>query len=168
MEKVTKVKHGSSSKAEETEGARRATGVSSATADEKKSAQLPPNPEVLPKAKRRRFTAAYKLRILQETDSCTDHGQIGQILRREGLYASQLSKWRRQRQEGTLKSLSHNTRGRKPKAESHLANRIDELEKENEELRKKLKQAEAVIGVQKKISELFGITAESFPMNESI
>ena len=168
MEKVTKVKHGSSSKAEETEGARRATGVSSATADEKKSAQSPPNPEVLPKAKRRRFTAAYKLSILQEADSCTEPGQIGQILRREGLYASHLTKWRQQRQEGALKSLFNNTRGRKPKAESHLVNRISELEKENEELRKKLKQAEAVIGVQKKISELFGITAESLPMNESI
>ena len=167
MEKVTKIKHGSNSKAEETEGARRATGVSSDRAEEK-SAHSPPNPEVLPKPKRRRFSAAYKLHILQETDSCTEPGQIGQILRREGLYASQLTKWRQQRQEGVLKSLSNNTKGRKPKTEPLMANRLDELEKENEELRKKLKQAEAVIGVQKKISELFGITVESLPMNESI
>ena len=123
---------------------------------------------MLPKPKRRRFTSAYKLHILQETDSCTEPGQIGQILRREGLYASQLTKWRQQRQEGVLKSLSNNTKGRKPKTEPLMANRLDELEKENEELRKKLKQAEAVIGVQKKISELFGITVESLPMNESI
>ncbi len=123
---------------------------------------------MLPKPKRRRFSAAYKLHILQETDSCTEPGQIGQILRREGLYASQLTKWRQQRQEGVLKSLSNNTKGRKPKTEPLMANRLDELEKENEELRKKLKQAEAVIGVQKKISELFGITVESLPMNESI
>ncbi len=148
--------------------ARRATGVSSATAEEEKLAQSPPNPEVLPKAKRRRFTADYKLRILQETDSCTESGQIGQILRREGLYASQLTKWRQQRQEGVLKSLSNNTRGRKPKTEPFMVNRVGELEKEIEELRKKLKQAEAVIGVQKKISELFGISMESLQVNGSI
>lgn len=168
MEKVNKIKQVTNPKAEEAEGARRATGVSSATAEEEKSAQSLPNPEVLPKPKRRRFTAAYKLGILNEIDSCTELGQIGHILRREGLYASQLTKWRQQRQEGALKSLSNNTRGRKPKTEPLIVNRINELEKENEELRKKLKQAEAVIGVQKKISELFGITVESLPKNERI
>ena len=168
MEKVNKIRQVLNPKAEETEGARRATGVSSINEEKEKSMQSPPNPEVLPKPKRRRFTAAYKLAILQETDSCTESGQIGQLLRREGLYASHLTKWRQQRQEGALKSLSNNTRGGKPKAEPLMANRIDELEKKNEELRRKLKQAEAVIGVQKKISELFGITVESLPMNESI
>lgn len=168
IEKINKIRQVINSKAEETEGTRRATGVSSATAEEEKSAQSPPNPEVLPKPKRQRFTAAYKLRILQETESCTESGQVGQILRREGLYASHLTKWRQQRQEGALKSLSSNKRGRKPKTETLMANKIDELEKENEELRKKLKQAESVIGVQKKISELFGIAMESLQMNGSI
>lgn len=168
MEKVNKIRQMTNSKAEEAEGARRATGVSSATAEEEKSAQSPPNPEVLAKPKRRRFTADYKLRILQETDSCTEPGQIGQILRREGLYASHLTKWRQQRQEGALNSLSCNKRGRKPQIETLMVNRVNELEKKNEELRKKLKQAEVVIEVQKKISELFEISMESLQMNGSI
>jgi transposase-like protein len=64
-----------------------------------------PDPEVVPKAKRRRFSAEYKLRILREADACSEPGEIGSLLRREGLYSSHLSNWRRQRQSGTLAGL---------------------------------------------------------------
>ena len=72
-----------------------------------------PDPEVAPRVKRRTFTAAYKLRILQEADLCDQAGQIGALLRREGLYSSHLTTWRRQRAAGQLKALSGKKRGRK-------------------------------------------------------
>jgi transposase-like protein len=74
-----------------------------------------PDPEVVPKAKRRRFTAEYKLRIIREADTCTEPGEIGSLLRREGLYSSYLSKWRQQQEEGQLEALSSRKRGRKNK-----------------------------------------------------
>ena len=73
-----------------------------------------PEPEVVPRAERRRFSAEYKQRILEEADGCTQRGQIGALLRREGLYSSHLSKWRRQRSLGQLEGLSPKKRGRKP------------------------------------------------------
>lgn len=66
----------------------------------------PPDPEVIPKAERRRFSAAYKLRILAEADACTQRGQLGALLRREGLYRSHLDKWRAQRRAGALQALA--------------------------------------------------------------
>ena len=87
----------------ETEGARRATGVSTDSATH--SGHFP-DPEVSEKAIRRKFTAKHKLRILQEVDRCTTQGQIGALLRREGLYSSNLTTWRRQREQGTLEALS--------------------------------------------------------------
>ena len=106
-----------------------------------------PDPEVVPKAKRRTFSAKYKLRILEEADRCTETGQIGALLRREGLYSSHLTTWRRQRDEGVLKGLSPQKRGRKRKDE--LEREVTRLQRENERLQASLEQAETIIEVQK-------------------
>jgi transposase len=116
-----------------------------------------PDPEVIQKAQRRRFNAAYKLRILQEVEQeCTERGQIGALLRREGLYSSHLSKWRQQRDRGQLAGLAGQPRGRKPPdvAIAELA----ALQRENDRLRTQLAQAEIILEVQKKLSQLLGLT----------
>ena len=117
-----------------------------------------PDPEVVPKAKRRTFSAKYKLRILEEADSCTEAGQVGSLLRREGLYSSHLTTWRRQRDEGVLKGLSPQKRGRKRKDE--LEREVARLQRENERLQASLEQAEMIIEVQKKLSRLLGLATE--------
>ena len=117
-----------------------------------------PDPEVVPKAKRRTFSAKYKLRILEEADRCTETGQIGALLRREGLYSSHLTTWRRQRDEGVLKGLSPQKRGRKRKDE--LEREVVRLQRENERLQASLEQAETIIEVQKKLSRLLGLATE--------
>ena len=128
--------------------------------DEKKSAmahpKVVPDPEVPEKTVRRRFTAAYKLSILKEADGCTEFGQIASLLRREGIYSSSLSLWRRQAAQGLI-----------PKKRGPVARRIDpqvrriaELERENEKLSHKLKQAELIIDVQKKVAELLKGSSE--------
>jgi transposase-like protein len=117
-----------------------------------------PDPEVVPKAKRRRFTAQYKLRVVEEADACTQPGQIGALLRREGLYSSHLSKWRQLRKEGQLQALSAQKRGRKAQ-ELPLAE-LAELRRENERLRSRLEQAEIIIDVQKKLAKLLGVTTD--------
>ena len=109
-----------------------------------------PDPEVPEKAQRRQFSAAYKQRILEETDRCTELGQIGALLRREGLYSSHLSTWRSQREH----ALAAQRRGRKSSARFVPAERVAELERNNERLRQQLEQAQAIIEVQKKLSEL--------------
>jgi transposase len=113
-----------------------------------------PDPEVTDKARRRQFTASYKLRILQELDRCTESGQIGALLRREGLYSSHLTKWRRERQAGLLRALSPKQRGQH--GPSPLVRENEQLRRENEELKRKLEQAETIIEFQKKVAELFG------------
>ena len=109
-------------------------------------AWTPPDPQVIPKAERRRFSAAYKQRILAEADACTARGQIGALLRREGLYSSHLDKWRKQRERGVLQALAPQKRGPKPKPQ---AAEIAQLRHENEQLRARLQQAEHIIEVQK-------------------
>lgn len=113
-----------------------------------------PDPEVAGKPKRRQYPAEYKLRILKEVDACTEAGEVGAILRREGLYSSLLSTWRRQREEGSLKGLGPAKRGRKAKPPNPLAPRVEELEREKRRLEVELKQARAVIDVQKKLSDV--------------
>ncbi len=110
--------------------------------------------EVVPKAARRRFTAEYKRRILQEANACGP-GEIGGLLRREGLYSSHLTLWRRQQATGELVGLSAKKRG--PKVDIQ-ANELARLKRENERLQVKLQQAEAIISAQKKLAELFGAT----------
>jgi transposase len=111
-----------------------------------------PDPEVVPKARRRRFSADYKLRIVEEADHCTERGQIGALLRREGLYSSQLSTWRRQWDAGGLQALKPKRRGRKASQDAHEAE-MAALRRENERLQKQLAQAELIIGAQKKLAE---------------
>jgi len=138
------------------EGARRATGIPSL--DDGSASRLPlravADPEVPEKASRRRFTADYKLRILKEAESCQQSSQRGALLRREGLYSSHLTTWRRQAERGTLQALSPRRRGPPPSKPNPLVNRVAALEKENQFLRHKLKQAETIIEAQKKISEI--------------
>lgn len=119
-----------------------------------------PDPEVLEKKTRRQYTAKYKLRILEEVDACNNPGQIGAVLRREGIYHSNIRTWRRQRDEGVLQGLSPKKRGRKAKEPNPLAPRVAELERENRRLIEKLRKAETIIEVQKKISEILGISRD--------
>ncbi len=116
-----------------------------------------PDPEVVPKAERRTFSAEYKLRILAEADACTKPGQIGALLRREGLYRSHLDKWRKQRREGTLQALSPQKRGRKPDPQ---AAEIARLRRENARLQKRLQSAETIIEFQKKLALMLGLTPD--------
>ena len=118
---------------------------------------LPPDPEVPEKKSRRKFTAKYKLRILAEADTCTRSGQLGALLRREGLYSSNLATWRRQKEKGVLKAMTPKKRGRKRKEENPLTQKVVQLEKENIQLQQKLKKAELIIEAQKKMSEILGI-----------
>jgi transposase len=120
-----------------------------------------PDPEVVVKAQRRRFTAEYKQRILQEADACTHHGEVGALLRREGLYSSHLSTWRRQRQQGELQGLAPVKRGRKA---DPLAAENARLQRETERLKAQLARAELIIDVQKKVSELLGLP--EIPLDE--
>ena len=116
------------------------------------------NPEVNEKPVRRQFDAAYKLRILEEADRCTEPGQLGELLRREGLYSSHLTNWRRLREEGTLQSLGSKKRGRKVKRNDATTQELERLRRENQRLAERLRQAETIIEVQKKISEIVGLT----------
>ena len=109
-----------------------------------------PEPQVAAKPTRRRFTAEYKRRILKAADGLREPGQIGALLRREGLYSSLLSRWRAQRDQGVLNALAPKRRGRKPELRRAELVRLAELERENRTLRAQLQQAELIIDVQKK------------------
>jgi transposase len=126
-----------------------------------------PDPEVVPRAKRRRFSAEYKLRILEEADACSERGQIGSLLRREGLYSSHLTTWRRQREQGQLEALSPKKRGRKPSVDELLAKELDALKRENQHLQGRLQQAETIIDIQKKLSGLLGLRLNENQSNEA-
>ena len=119
-----------------------------------------PEPEVVPKAARRTFSADYKLRIVEEADQCTENGQIGALLRREGLYSSHLSTWRQWRDLGALQALKPKKRGRKANQNDHEVE-IAALRRENERLQRKLEQAELIIGAQKKLAEALEQTLTS-------
>ena len=143
----------------ETEGARRATGVSPAGAPE-----VVPDPAVEAKPQRRRFTAEYKLRILREVDRAKAPGEVGAILRREGLYSSLLSVWRRDRDRVAKTGIAARKRG--PKAKT-VDPRIKQLEREKARLERKLKQAETIIAFQKKVAEILGIPLKSLDDDEN-
>ena len=116
-----------------------------------------PDPAVPEKPVRRRFTAEYKLRILREADRSTQPGQLGALLRREGLYSSHLTAWRHQRDKGTLAGLTPKRRGRKANPDAPLIAENERLKRETQRLAAKLRQAETIIEVQKKLSEILGI-----------
>lgn len=126
-----------------------------------------PDPEVMARPKRRRFTAAYKARIVQEAQRCTDPGQIGALLRREGLYSSALTQWRRQYQAGALKGLKDDKRGRKRTRDTR-DEELQRLQRDNERLNKKLRQAELIIEIQKKVAAMLGNPIETLPDSEEI
>ena len=115
-------------------------------------------------AERRRFSAEKKLRIVEEADACTEPGEIGALLRREGIYWSYLSRWRQARDRGQLTALGGQQRGPKPATEAALSREVTRLRRENERLQARLDQAEAIIEVQKKLSQLLGPSSEE---NES-
>ena len=125
--------------------------------DEKVREEMPKT-EVVAKAKRKQFSAAEKLRILREVDACQGSGEIGALLRREGIYSSYLTTWRRQRERGELDGLAPQRRGPKPDPQ---AAEIARLKRENERLQKRLQQAELIIDFQKKAAQLFGGTLET-------
>jgi transposase-like protein len=153
----------------DTEGARRATGVSPsrAAAPEAPTSGTGPDPEVLEKPARRRFTAEYKLQILKEAEAGSEHGEIGALLRREGLYSSHLTAWRGQRDQGSLRALAPSKRGRKPKAKNPLSDEVARLERENRKLQKRLGKAELIIDFQKKVAALLGTPLANPPGEES-
>jgi len=117
-----------------------------------------PETEVVAKAKRKRFTAAEKLRILREVDACQGSGEIGALLRREGIYSSYLTTWRRQREGGELDGLAPHKRGPKPNPE---AIELAKLRRENARLQERLRRAELIIDVQKKVARMLGETIET-------
>jgi hypothetical protein len=119
-----------------------------------------PDPEVPEKTPRRRFTAKYKLEVLKRADTCTQPGELGALLRKEGLYSSNLTTWKRQRDQGLLNAMSPKKRGRKKIEKNPLAQEVATLQKETERLRRKLKKAETIIEFQKKISEMLGISQD--------
>jgi transposase-like protein len=111
-------------------------------------------------AERRRFGAGEKLRILEEAEACTEPGEIGALLRREGIYSSYLSRWRQARDRGQLTALGAQQRGPRAAADPVLVREVARLERENERLQARLEQAEAIIEVQKKLSQLLGPSRE--------
>jgi transposase-like protein len=116
-----------------------------------------PDTEVVAKAKRRQYTAEYKLRILRESDAGQGFGETGALLRREGLYSSYLTNWRRQRERGELDGLEPQKRG--PKADPQAVE-LARLQRENERLRERLRRAELIIDVQKKVAQMLGVAVE--------
>lgn len=131
-------------------------GTARTTERQRVAPVAPPDPEVSVKAARRRFTAADKLRILTLADACTVPGSLGALLRKEGLYSSNLTTWRRQRAAGTLSALTPKPRGRKASDRDPLRRENAQLRQENERLTRRLRQAELIIDVQKKVSQMFG------------
>lgn len=116
--------------------------------------------EVVAQATRRRFTAEYKLTVLREADACTEPGEIGCLLRREGLYSSHLYLWRKQRRARELSGLTPARRGPVPKATNPLAAKVAALEKETRWLTARAERAEALVELPKKVSEILGIALQ--------
>jgi len=124
-----------------------------------------PDAEVPDKAKRRHFSAPYKLRVLEEADACREPGEVGALLRREGLYSSHLAEWRRARREGSLKALAK-PRGPQGRRRDPVATENEQLRKENARLRCRLEQAQAILEIQKKASEILGIPLNPPPRDD--
>ena len=113
--------------------------------------------EVTPKAKRRRFSAQEKLRVLQLADACTQPGEVGALLRREGLYSSHLAEWRAARTRGELDALAPKKRGRKAPKVNPLEKKVIELQRSLAKAEARAKHAEALVELQKKVADLLGI-----------
>jgi transposase-like protein len=120
-----------------------------------------PDPEVVPAAKRRTFSNAEKLRILAAADACQAPGDIGALLRREGIYSSHLATWRKQRQAAAAPQLLERKRGPKVDASTAQERKVRDLEAEVTRLRDKLAKADLIIDVQKKLSTLLGLSTDN-------
>jgi len=134
----------------------------------------PPDPEVRAKSQRRRYTAEYKRRIVEEVNACSDRSEVGALLRREGLYSSLLSQWRRQAKEDPIDGLKPKKRGPKPKHSTPEQKRIAELEQQVRQLERgkarveaKLKRADLMLDLQKKVSEILGVPLAAPPESDS-
>lgn len=123
-----------------------------------------PNPEVVARAKRRRFTAAFKQKVLAEADAARGSGEIGAVLRRHGLYSSHLTHWRQEREAGIVEGLTPQKRGPKTKITTATLE-YQKLQRENERLTEQLRKAEIVIDIQKKVAALLG---RPFPQTETL
>ena len=117
-----------------------------------------PHPQVVEKPVRRTFDKTYRLDILRQADACTGTGQIGALLRREGLYSSMLANWRQQRRKGLLDGPASRKRVAKPAAQDP---RVPQLQRENARLQARLQQAELILEIQKKASEILGISLKT-------
>ena len=124
-----------------------------------------PDPEVTPKAKRRSFSAAYKKKILAEVDDAAGTGNIGGILRREGLYSSTLTSWRKER-DAAMDGVFSRKRGPEPK-HNPLSGENEKLRRQNQRLQEELRRAELIIDVQKKVAMLLGRPLSSLPESEN-
>ena len=119
-----------------------------------------PDPEVPQKARRRKFTAEYKWRVLVAADACKAPGELGALLRREGLFSSHLTSWRKHRKAGSLRGLTPKKRGRK--SERHpLQAKVEQLQRQNQQLLQKLEQAQILVEFQKKACDLLGIPLQT-------
>ncbi len=145
----------------EAEGARRATAASGSSATLRAAT---PDPEVPAKVERRHFTADYRRGILKEADACQAPGEIGALLRREGLYSSHLANWRRQREQGELVPGRARRRGPTP---TRVDPRVTQLEAENRRLQRQLARAETIITLQKKVAEILGIPLTPLDIDET-
>jgi transposase-like protein len=123
-----------------------------------------PDPEVPAKAKRRQFSPEYRLQILKEADACKGTGEIGALLRREGLYSSHLVTWRKQRETGALAGMRARKRGPKGRAEDP---RLKQQQREIARLQRQLKQAVTIIEIQKKVAGILGIPLNAPELDES-
>lgn len=137
------------------EGARRATADASPIA--------PPNPEVAATARRRQFNSAERTRILNAADACKAPGEIGALLRREGIYSSLLATWRKQRATAQRLALESQKRGPKVNPLLAQAHGMAQLTRDNDRLRRQLAQAHTIIDVQKKVSSLLGLLTDEKP-----
>lgn len=159
MLNMSKKKNGATPPVEGTAAAVREAARSSAT----------PAPEPVERPVRRRFSAAYKVSILRQADEAAAsgvEGAIGALLRREGLYSSHLTSWRKLREQGALAGLSPKKRGRKPAPKNPLADEVEKLRRENARLGSDLEKARIVIDVQKKLSTLLGVPLPESPTSE--
>jgi len=144
----------------------RSGGEPNGVANNLAAAAPPPDPEVLAQPKSRRFTPAYKARIVEEAMACVEAGQIGALIRRERLYSSALTLWRRQYQSGALQALKDDKRGRKRTRDAR-DQELERLRTELERLNKKLSQAELIIDIQKKVAAMLGNPIETPANNET-
>ena len=133
-------------------------GIAPLTWEGKRSAAAAPDAEVVDKPTRRRFSPSYKLRVVEEADRCTEPGEVGRLLRREGLYSSHLTTWRKAVRRGSLKALSKK-RGRKPER-NPLEEKVRKLERKNTRLENELHKAHLIIDVQGKVAGLLGLSLE--------